>query len=1246
MGVHRPRTWKNLRSLTLVMIAAAFPVVAQMPEDAAFKAKWQADYVTMRAEFARLLGEYTASGDVDRAAAADAEYYATMLLRMMSEGRDERSMAAVEAARQAPRSLAMPALRARLGSLLLQARRDYGGAFEQLNDELGVIRSLWICGAFDNERGSGYRTEHETQTRFDPDATYPGKLHSVSWRHLPVQPLMGRFDLGSVIRPSSQVMVYVATAVMADERTDAALWLGSTGAVRVFLNGAELFARDVLREIHEDQDAAVLPLQKGANLLVVKSCRQEERSNMLSLRIAACNGEPLPAVRTSDAERDLLLANDQKARAADASSAVDDNARSFYLEQAAAGDAAAALKMTAILTHNHIDGDRDARAQRLAEQAADGLPKNAEAAFLRYWTRPRLRTSAADRDENPQRRDLLEVLRRAPNHVEARLLLASLDLHGSGVQVRAEAVLKEALAQQPQSGIAYSNLAMVMRRLGLDAAGDRLLVAMLDLPLVARGAMRYQFETLRERGEYQLAERIGERLLAQSCSVVDQMLVANLKLSMGKEEQGVRLLREAMMRWPMARAPRAKLAHLLAANDQLDAALEQWTDWLSICPDDDSALVAVASLHDRLGDRERQMEVLRAALELNPNRADEQRYLDYLSRSQTPFHQPFELDGAEVLAADAGPPKDADASQDPVYHVLQQRVVKAFANGTTSEYLHQITTVLREEGGRRFANWRMPYYRGSQRARVLSCTVRHADGSVDQPRLRGASVAMAALQPGDTVEIRGRIDDLAPTFFGEYFGLEHHFTSRDGSPVGRSSLTIVATEGRDYQSQSKNGAPQPVVTKLEDGSQRYDWELKSLPRDEPEIARPAAKERVPLARMTSYRDWDHFSDWWWNLIEKQIDVSEPMRKKVRELTASCETPSERLDAIYKFVTNDVRYEAWEFGVHGYKPYNTSVIFERRHGDCKDKALLLCAMLREVAIVARPVLIFADARRSEDDLSLAMVHHFNHCIAWLPEQDGLAARFLDGTADLHPSDTLPEMDVGARVLVVEPRGAALRDVPWTKPETNGDSTEFAIELSADGSAKAVMTERPVGAVAIATRQDLVGAPDAMREHLERRLLARFGPCRITDVQSSKGDDLATPVRRAVHFEADEMARRRGQDLVLRTGFDSSWLQQLGASPERIATLLLGAPRREHDVLRVQPPGTMKAGALPEATKIRYEFGAYRLEWRREGDQLVIERDLRINLARVTKSEYAAFRTFVAAVQDADDALLVLQPKEAK
>src|SRR5262249_9756556 len=145
------------------------------------------------------------------------------------------------------------------------------------------------------------------------------------------------------------------------------------------------------------------------------------------------------------------------------------------------------------------------------------------------------------------------------------------------------------------------------------------------------------------------------------------------------------------------------------------------------------------------------------------------------------------------------------------------------------------------------------------------------------------------------------------------------------------------------------------------------------------------------------------------------------------------------------------YEAWEFGVHGYKPYSTAVIFERRHGDCKDKALLLCAMLSEIAVTARPVLILADDRRSRHHLELPLGRALKHCLAGMPAQQGRPEQFLDGTATWHPPTVLPSMDQAADVVVVDAGKALMRKVPVTAPADNGDTLEFAIDLAADGTA---------------------------------------------------------------------------------------------------------------------------------------------------------------------------------------------------
>jgi hypothetical protein len=87
-----------------------------------------------------------------------------------------------------------------------------------------------------------------------------------------------------------------------------------------------------------------------------------------------------------------------------------------------------------------------------------------------------------------------------------------------------------------------------------------------------------------------------------------------------------------------------------------------------------------------------------------------------------------------------------------------------------------------------------------------------------------------------------------------------------------------------------------------------------------------------------------------------------------------------------------------------------------HPDARVRAQA-AALLGEIGVPCHPVLIFADPLRTTDDLTLPMVQHFNHCIAWLPPHHGQPGRFLDGTAVWHPTDTLPDMDQGAQVLIV-------------------------------------------------------------------------------------------------------------------------------------------------------------------------------------------------------------------------------------
>jgi hypothetical protein len=110
---------------------------------------------------------------------------------------------------------------------------------------------------------------------------------------------MGVLQLEQVLQPAAQSACLLAVALTAAADGPAALHIGSAGSFRVSCNGVEVGARDVERQFAFDQDAVVLPLLAGPNLLLVKLCHQESGEFQAALRLSAPDGGPLAGVRAS-----------------------------------------------------------------------------------------------------------------------------------------------------------------------------------------------------------------------------------------------------------------------------------------------------------------------------------------------------------------------------------------------------------------------------------------------------------------------------------------------------------------------------------------------------------------------------------------------------------------------------------------------------------------------------------------------------------------------------------------------------------------------------------------------------------------------------------------------------------------------------------------------------------------------------------------------------------------------------------
>ncbi|WP_434361022.1 transglutaminase-like domain-containing protein [Parasalinivibrio latis] len=91
-----------------------------------------------------------------------------------------------------------------------------------------------------------------------------------------------------------------------------------------------------------------------------------------------------------------------------------------------------------------------------------------------------------------------------------------------------------------------------------------------------------------------------------------------------------------------------------------------------------------------------------------------------------------------------------------------------------------------------------------------------------------------------------------------------------------------------------------------------------------------------------------------------------------------DSEQEKIAKILDFVSRDIRYVSLSGAGHAVTPHSIAHTLNVRYGDCKDKSVLLRAMLKEIGINANLVLVSTN-RTAEQQLLLPTMAAFNHVV---------------------------------------------------------------------------------------------------------------------------------------------------------------------------------------------------------------------------------------------------------------------------
>lgn len=202
----------------------------------------------------------------------------------------------------------------------------------------------------------------------------------------------------------------------------------------------------------------------------------------------------------------------------------------------------------------------------------------------------------------------------------------------------------------------------------------------------------------------------------------------------------------------------------------------------------------------------------------------------------------------------------------------------------------------------------------------------------------------------------------------------------------------------------------------------HSWKVQNVPQLYPEPNMPALHTVAQRLILSTANDWPTISRWYWNLCKPRLDAITPdMAPAVSNIVAGATSREERLQRIFKFVSQNIRYMGitTEETAPGYEPHDVSITFKNRYGVCRDKAALLVTLLRMDGFEAYPVLIHAGAKMDPD----APIPYFNHAIVAIAHDDN-TYQLMDPTNE-NTRDLLPAYLCNRSYLVAHPKGEVLR-----------------------------------------------------------------------------------------------------------------------------------------------------------------------------------------------------------------------------
>jgi Domain of Unknown Function with PDB structure (DUF3857)/Transglutaminase-like superfamily len=507
---------------------------------------------------------------------------------------------------------------------------------------------------------------------------------------------------------------------------------------------------------------------------------------------------------------------------------------------------------------------------------------------------------------------------------------------------------------------------------------------------------------------------------------------------------------------------------------------------------------------------------------------------------------------------------------------------------------------------------------------------------------RLVEVVFAPLVPGVVVEMEDQQDNFTP--FAECPGVWGDYLLQSAYPCRRRRIVVAVSQPFSARFELHNGAPAPVERQVGD-YRVWSWDLNNIPGIETDEVTPPPHEFVPWVDFTTVPSWNPIARFYFD------ELKLPKYHDLKDLTATVLNSSlpdngdvehRKLAAAYSFAARDIRYGRPKDESEDRAIRPLGMVAEELRGDCKDKSALLVALLTELKIDARVVLV----RTAEGGrVNLLPGSRFNHALV-LAKLDGKEV-WLDPASAAYSLGQLPLFDQGIQALILDRREPQPTTIPPPIPADHRLECVVRGRLDKHGSYRAEARVLVRGDCAAGWRWGLIERNSTTRERVMRQFVGGLFPSsEITDLKVEYLNDLNGDLTIS-HRATMGRFTQRIQDLLL---VRIPWMERVRdngffAAPSRPQPLIVPV-HSVSDRHIIELPPDFSGYGLPLERAELCDWGSYRCRVQIENGVLHCERDLELRGGNVHPERFEEMRRFTQACIDGDASDIVLLDGELR